>query len=390
MSNIFTTEWKTVVLGDVCLIDKAKHNGAPSPYVGLENISNGTGEFLGDFEPTSVKSATFRFDTRHLLYGRLRPYLNKALTPDFEGHCSSEIFPLRPKDELDRRYLFYWLTSDTIRKSIDSTSTGARMPRANMNEVMRFEIPLGSLEEQRRIVAVLDEAFEGLDRARAHAEANACNAQELLDNLLITIFREIEVDADHIRLSDAANDFGRGRSRHRPRNDFDLYGGDYPFIQTGDVRNSKGVIGNYSQTYNERGLAQSKLWPKGAICITIAANIAETGILGINACFPDSVIGMVCNKEVTIPEYVEFMLRFYATDLKAQAKGSAQDNINLGTFERARFPFPAIDIQHQVVGRLQQLSDDIDLLEDGFDTHLVDIEDLRQSLLQCAFAGELT
>ena len=390
MSNIFTTEWKTVVLGDVCLIDKAKHNGAPSPYVGLENISNGTGEFLGDFEPTSVKSATFRFDTRHLLYGRLRPYLNKALTPDFEGHCSSEIFPLRPKDELDRRYLFYWLTSDTIRKSIDSTSTGARMPRANMNEVMRFEIPLGSLEEQRRIVAVLDEAFEGLDRARAHAETNACNAQELLDNLLITIFREIEVDADHIRLSDAANDFGRGRSRHRPRNDFDLYGGDYPFIQTGDVRNSKGVIWNYSQTYNERGLAQSKLWPKGAICITIAANIAETGILGINACFPDSVIGMVCNKEVTIPEYVEFMLRFYATDLKAQAKGSAQDNINLGTFERARFPFPPIDIQHQVVGRLQQLSDDIDLLEDGFDTHLVDIEDLRQSLLQCAFAGELT
>ena len=134
---------------------------------------------MGDFEPTFMKSATFRFDGRHLLYGRLRPYLNKALTPDFIGHCSSEIFPLRPNDQLDRRYLFYWMTSDAVCKSVDSTSTGARMPRANMNEVMRFEIPLPSLEEQRRIVTILDEAFEGLNRARAHAEANAQDAREL-------------------------------------------------------------------------------------------------------------------------------------------------------------------------------------------------------------------
>ena len=296
---------------------------------------------------------------------------------------------LRPHPQRLSQFFLYFFMEGQVQR-LRAGSQGAAQTVISKEMLANTLLPLPPLEEQRRIVAVLDEALEGLDCARAHAEANARNAQELFDNLLITIFREIEADADHIILSNAASDFGRGRSRHRPRNDPDLYGGDYPFIQTGDVRNSKGVIWNYSQRYNERGLAQSKLWPEGTVCITIAANIAETGILGFDACFPDSVIGMVCNREVAIPEYVEFMLRFYAADLRAQAKGSAQDNINLGTFERALFPFPPIDIQRQVVGRLHRLSDDIKLLEDGFNARLVDVEDLRQSLLQRAFTGELT
>ena len=83
----------------------------------------------------------------------------------------------------------------------------------------------------------------------------------------------------------------RGHSKHRPRNDPDLYGGIYPFIQTADVKNANFYISDYSQTYNEKGLAQSRLWHKGTLCITIAANIADTGILAIDACFPDSVMG---------------------------------------------------------------------------------------------------
>ena len=113
-------------------------------------------------------------------------------------------------------------------------------------------------------------------------------------------------------------------------------------------------------------------------------------MLGFDACFPDSVIGMVCDDEVTFPEYVEFMLRFYSADLKSQAKGSAQDNINLGTFEKAVFPFPPIERQRQIVEQLQRLSDDTESLKNGFNTNLTDIEELRQSLLQRAFAGELT
>ena len=88
-------------------------------------------------------------------------------------------------------------------------------------------------------------------------------------------------------------EISRGRSRHRPRDDKSLYGGEYPFVQTGDVKASEFYLIKYSQTYNEKGLAQSKLWKKGTLCITIAANIAETAILDIDACFPDSIVGFI-------------------------------------------------------------------------------------------------
>ena len=85
----------------------------------------------------------------------------------------------------------------------------------------------------------------------------------------------------------------RGRSKHRPRNDPSLFNGEYPFIQTADVKNANFYITEYSQSYNDKGLSQSKLWKKGTLCITIAANIADSGILGIDACFPDSIMGFV-------------------------------------------------------------------------------------------------
>ena len=74
--------------------------------VGLEDIESGTGKFLGTKNPLTVKSSTFRFSSKHLLYGRLRPYLNKVMLPDFDGHCSTEIFPIRLSPQLNREYLF--------------------------------------------------------------------------------------------------------------------------------------------------------------------------------------------------------------------------------------------------------------------------------------------
>src|SRR5690606_11243059 len=96
------------------------------------------------------------------------------------------------------------------------------------------------------------------------------------------------------------NDIGllqRGRARHRTRYAYHLYGGEYPFIQTGQIREAKKYITTFEQTYNEAGLSQSKLWPKGTLCITIAANIAELAILDFDGCFPDSVLGFIPDDE---------------------------------------------------------------------------------------------
>ena len=106
---------------------------------------------------------------------------------------------------------------------------------------------------------------------------------------------------------DQLGSLSRGRSRHRPRDAAHLYGGKYPFIQTGDVKHAHLYLREYSQTYSEAGLAQSRLWPAGTLCITIAANIADTAILAIDACFPDSIIGFVASPEKTDTKFVKYL-----------------------------------------------------------------------------------
>jgi len=142
---------------------------------------------------------------------------------------------------------------------------------------------------------------------------------------------------------DALGSLDRGVSKHRPRNDPSLLGGSHPLIQTGEVANCDGYIRTYTSTYSDNGLLQSKLWPAGTLCITIAANIAKTGILLFPACFPDSVVGFSAPEAATI-EYVRFWLSFLQKSLEANAPESAQKNINLAILRDLRVPAPPTDL----------------------------------------------
>jgi len=163
-----------------------------------------------------------------------------------------------------------------------------------------------------------------------------------------------------VRLRDIGQ-VDRGRSRHRPRYAEHLYGGVYPFIQTGDIKASGGRITTYTQTYSEAGLAQSRLWAAGTLCITIAANIAETGILAFSACFPDSVIGFIADETKCDIYFVEYMFRFLKRQLQFEATGSVQDNINLATLDRLYFPIPPIEEQRAIAHILGSLDDKIEV-----------------------------
>ena len=128
------------------------------------------------------------------------------------------------------------------------------------------------------------------------------------------------------RTLDELGQVSRGRSRHRPRDAAHLYGGPYPFVQTGDIKHANLYLTNYSQTYSDAGLEQSRLWKAGTLCITIAANIADTAILGIDACFPDSVIGFIPDKEKADVRFIKYL--FDATlqsRFKKFTQGAAQD-----------------------------------------------------------------
>ena len=151
---------------------------------------------------------------------------------------------------------------------------------------------------------------------------------------------------------DEMGTISRGRSKHRPRNDPSLFDGKYPFIQTADVKNANLYISEYSQTYNEKGLSQSKLWQPGTLCITIAANIADTGILSIPACFPDSVMGFIPYKEVSDVRYVKYCFDILQRECKAISVGAAQDNLSWDKLSRIQFPCPPLETQQKIAGIL--------------------------------------
>ena len=147
---------------------------------------------------------------------------------------------------------------------------------------------------------------------------------------------------------DELGQVGRGKSRHRPRNAAFLYGGSYPFFQTGDIKATNFYLTEYSQTYSDAGLAQSKLWKPGTLCITIAANIAESAILGIEGCFPDSVVGFIADPEKADVRFVKYYLEILKLQMQNISHGSTQDNLSVEKLLSFDFLIPLLPIQRSI------------------------------------------
>jgi len=182
-------------------------------------------------------------------------------------------------------------------------------------------------------------------------------------------------------------EWGRGKSKHRPRNDPSLFkNGKWPLIQTGDVAKAQSELVNYSKSYSDFGLEQSKLWPKGTLCITIAANIADSAILGIDACFPDSVVGLVPYSDFGNARYFEYFIRTAKENLTDFAPSTAQKNINLGILEQVNIPLPPLDEQKRIVAKVDQLMTLCDQLEQQLIQSYSDAEKLMQATVKALVA----
>lgn len=169
----------------------------------------------------------------------------------------------------------------------------------------------------------------------------------------------------------------RGRSRHRPRDAAHLYDGPYPFIQTGDVKHAELYITDYKQTYSEAGLEQSRLWPAGTLCITIAANIADTAILGIDACFPDSVIGFIADDKRADTRFVKYLFDATIQRLVQQfTQGAAQDNLSQEKLLSIEFMVPNVKKQERIANILSAYDN---LIENNW-RRMVLLEDAARQL----------
>lgn len=234
-------------------------------------------------------------------------------------------------------YILYMFKFKNWDEGSNKAVMGKTLSKAILSEI---EIDICPIEEQRVIVDVLDKMMLALE--------NRENELFLLDDLIKARFVEMFGDpvSNSYGLPEATlpelGEFGRGVSKHRPRNDPKLLGGEYPLIQTGDVANAGLYITSYNSTYSELGLKQSKMWDKGTLCITIAANIAKTAILEFDACFPDSVVGFTAN-ERTNNVFIHYWFSFFQAILESQAPESAQKNINLKILSELKVIVPEKD-----------------------------------------------
>ena len=300
------------------------------------------------------------------------------LKENFSGSVGAFCGIIRPT-KADPNYIAYWLKSPTFMAWRDSQANGVNIQNLRPNEVREIEIPLPPLTEQKRIASLLARA----DRLR-HLRRTA---HDLGESLLQSVFLEMFGDPksnpngyDVYELGEIGT-LDRGRSKNRPRNAPELYGGKYPFIQTGDIANAGSYIKSYQQTYSELGLKQSKMWKAGTLCITIAANIAKTAILTFDACFPDSVVGFVPDKEKTNVEYVQYWLSFKQQELEDTAPESAQKNINLEILRGLAIPVPQLNLQEEFAGVVAR----VESLRGRMSEGERQVEGLFESLLSEAF-----
>ena len=455
IKNHIPKSWESICLGNITHITYGK--GLPTKHL----LSSGF--------PVFGANGIIGFYDRYL-------YEDSQLLISCRGASSGEInfsppkcfvtnnslivdFPFQAK--ILRKTFYYFLQA--VKK--DRLVTGSAQPQVTINNAIELKLNLPPLNEQKRIVAKIEELFSELDNgitalktareqlkvyrqavlkhafegkltakwreknadklespeqllARIQQEREACYQEQLEDWMAAVkeweangkegkkpgkpkTFSKIDLLSnselmDLPELPDGyiyiallnLGDLSRGKSKHRPRNDPRLFGGKYPFIQTAEVKSANRIINKYHQTYSDFGLAQSKLWPSGTLCITIAANIAETSFLGFDCCFPDSIVGFTAYKSV-IPEYVELFIKAVRVNIEAYAPATAQKNINLVTLENLVVPYCSIDEQKKIINEVEAIFSVIDNNEKEIESALTKAATLRQSILKKAFSGQL-
>ncbi|MDB9413214.1 restriction endonuclease subunit S [Microcystis aeruginosa] len=389
------SEWKTQKLGEVCKIEKKKYNGSNLAYVGMEDIESNTGRFLGYKIPKSVKSSTFKFTSEHILYGRLRPYLNKVMLPDFEGHCSSEIFPIKVSKELDRSFLFYWLTQKKIILKIDETCTGTRMPRANMEKVLNFSLVIPPIEEQKRIVEILDKAFEGIAQAEANTRRNLINARELFDSYLNQVFTNYAHHYNFISLNNLTELITKGSSPKWQGINYVEHPG-VLFVTSENVGVNELIFEKTKYVEEKFNKKDSKsILKKGDVLTNIVgASIGRTAIFTREetANINQAVCLIRCLPDKLFNQYICYMLNspYFRKILHENEVNTARANLSLTFFRNLEIPVPTLEEQKNIVNRISKTIQKTQKLETIYQRKLEAIAELKQSILEKAFTGQLS
>jgi len=363
-------EWKAVALGEVATIERSaiqpKEITKGTAYLGLEHIESG-GKILGakPVDEGELASSKFKFTERHVLYGKLRPYLAKISCPDFSGICSTDILPILPGPNLDRGYLCYFLRQPSMIGYASSRAVGINLPRIAPSTLAEFRIPLPPLAEQRRIAEVLDRA-EAL-----RAKRRAALAQ--LDSLTQFIFLDL---------------FGDPVSNPKRWPQENL--GTFFHFRTGKLDSNAAVVsGEYPFFTCSRENFRIDTFAFDCEALLLAGNNASADYSvkhykgKFNAYQRTYVITL--RDERNSYEYSRFVLEHRLTELKRISKGTNTKYLTMELLNRIRVPAPPIDLQREFARRVVA----VEKLKAAQRASLVEMDALFASLQYRAFRGEL-
>lgn len=291
-----------------------------------------------------LKISAYSYDCECVLVAGNGDLNVKYYNGKFDAYQRTYIIEDNSNGLLYMPYLYYFFEGyiEKLRKQ----SIGGVIKYIKLGNLTNALIELPSIEEQKYIVSLINISSELIDLRRETIN----KLDSLVKARFIEMFGDPVSNSKHLPLKTLPQlgTFGRGVSKYRPRNAPELLNGPYPLIQTGDIANSELYIKNYNSTYSEVGLKQSKMWDKGTLCITIAANIAKTAILQFDACFPDSVVGFNGNN-FTNNIFIYYWFSFFQEILENQAPESAQKNINLKILSELQIITPDIIEQNKFV-----------------------------------------
>jgi type I restriction enzyme, S subunit len=394
--------WKKAELSEVCeisstLVDPRKSDFVNLLHVGAGNMISGTGELIDikTAQEEGLKSGKFLFDRTMVLYSKIRPYLMKVARPEFDGLCSADVYPLLPKaTKLDRDFLFYLLMTKEFTEYAIEGSNRAGMPKVNRDHLFRFATCFPPIDEQKRIVAIVDQAFEAIDVAIENTKQNLANARELFESYLNDVFDRkgqnwVGNQLDKVVELSCTLSYGIVQPG-------DEYENGLPIVRPTDLTRKiinlnglKRIDPLLSESYKRTKLSGGEL----LLCVrgsTGTVGIAENGLKGANVTrgivpirFESSLISQAFG-------YYMFISKMIQAQIKEKTYGTALMQINIGDLRNIVLSYPAVEEQQILVGKLEQMEKQTQRLEAIYRQKLAALTELKQSILQKAFTGELT
>ncbi len=386
---------RTVILGDIAIphrviVSPESTEATVRPYLGLEQIASGTGHILS-YETNSAegKSTTFAFDDSHVLYGKLRPYLNKVAIPDRAGRCSTEIIPLKPQG-VDREYLALLLRSEQVVNAAMSDKTGSRMPRADMDALLGFEVSIHDSDvEQLAIAARLKAQLAEVETARQAAQLQLHDTRLLRARMLKSFFAELDA-APKKKLGDYA-DTTSGSTPSRGNKPY-WQPAEIAWVKTGEV--AFAPITATEEAISKLALAEcslSLLPPKTILVAMIGQGKTrgQSAILEIPATTNQNCFAILPN-DTWEPDFLYLWMKSSYQDLRdlSADRGGSQAALNGGLLNALEVPAPSKTEQQHMVARIQAAMTEIDAMEASSKAALEDINRLPSRVLAQAFDSE--